>query len=357
MIKKLLSTANLSEETQKYLEKFSRKYSLSSILESLENLSSLKVLVIGEAIIDDYQFGTTIGKSAKSPIIALRHTRGESYPGGSLAIANHLAGFCKEVGLLAMLGEQKSYAGFIKSHLKINVKPTFIYKKDSPTIVKRRFLEDGTFHKLLEFYDINSSELNTEQTRSLIKKLKLLMKKYDLVVCADFGHGMLNKTSREILTKNAKFLSVNTQANAENFGYHTVSAYSKANLLCLDERELRLEYQTKHGELLDIAKGVLNRVRADYMIITHGSKGSIGFKNRRDKEIYTVPSMAVRDIDSVGAGDAFFAITSALIYNDVPLEVACFVGNTVGALAINIIGNKESVTKKDLTTLIKNILS
>ena len=356
-MEKSLSGIYYPEEVRRYLRKFSRKYSLAYILESLENLKSLKVLVIGEAIIDDYQFGATIGKSAKSPIIALKHTRGESYLGGSLAIANHLAGFSKEVGLLAMLGEKKSHESFIRRHLKKNVKPVFIYKKNSPTIVKRRFLEDATFHKLLEFYEIDSSDLDKGQTREIVKKLKPLLSKYDLVVCADFGHGMLNNESRDFLTKKAKFLSVNTQANAENFGYHTVSSYSKANFLCLDEREIRLEYQAKNGELGEVARGVLNRVKANCMIVTRGPSGSVGYQNKGQKEICMVPSMGTRNIDSVGAGDAFFAITSALIYNGVPLEAVCFIGNMVGALAINIVGNKESVTKKDLINFIENTLS
>ena len=345
-----------SEEIQNYLKSFSKKYPLGYILECLENLKNLKVLVIGEAIIDEYQFGQVLGKSAKEPIIALKHIKNELYPGGSLAVANHLAGFCKEVGLLAMLGEKNSQENFIRKNLKKNIKPVFFYKKDSPTIVKRRFLEDVTFRKLLEFYVIEDSELNKEQTEKLIKKLKPLISRYDLVVCTDFGHGMLNQKSRELLTKKAKFLSVNTQANAGNFGYHTVSFYSKADFLCLDEREIRLDRRIKNGELAEVAKGIFEKVRSKYMIVTHGPNGSIGYRHKSKIEVCKVPSLAVKDIDKVGAGDAFFAISSPLIYKKVPLEAVCFIGNAVGALAIDIIGNKESVTKKDLTGFIKSIL-
>ena len=367
------------------MKKFSRKYSLDYILECLESLKDLKALVVGEAIIDEYQFGSTIGKSAKEPIIALQYIKKELYPGGSLAVANHLAGFCKEVGLFAMLGEKDSQERFIRRNLKKNIKPMFFYKKDSPTIVKRRFLEDVTFRKLLEFYVIDESELSKEQTDQQIKKLKPLLSKYDLVVCSDFGHGMLNQKSRDLLTKKAKFLSVNTQANAGNFGYHTISFYPKADFLCLDEREIRLECKTKDGELEEVAKSIFEKVRSNYMIVTHGPNGSIGYKNKKSHtaflefpslarhesklsrgltrkyksqiEVCKVPSFAIKDIDKVGAGDAFFAISSPLIYNKVPLELVCFIGNAVGALAIDIIGNKESITKKDLVSFIENILT
>ena len=212
-----------SEETNDYLRDFSEKYPLDYILERLDDLKNLKVLVVGEAIIDEYQFGQVLGKSAKEPIIALKYLKKESYLGGSLAVANHLAGFCKEVGLFAMLGEKDSQERFIRQNLRENIEPTFFYKKGSPTIVKRRFLEDITFRKLLEFYVIDDSELNKEQTDESIKKLKPLLSKYDLVICTDFGHGMFNQKSRDLLVKKAKFLSVNTQANAGNFGYHIVS--------------------------------------------------------------------------------------------------------------------------------------
>src|SRR3990167_4453863 len=156
-----------SDEVSSYLKQFSGKYSLDYVLKSIEGLSSLKALVIGEAIIDDYHFGNILGKSAKEPIIALRYAREESYLGGALAIANHLAGFCQEVGLLTMLGEKDSRENFIRRHLKKNIKPTFLYKKDSPTIIKKRFLEDTTFRKLLEFYTINSDDLDNKQTGEL----------------------------------------------------------------------------------------------------------------------------------------------------------------------------------------------
>jgi len=343
-------------EIHEYLKRFTDKYPLTYILESIDDLKSLKVLVIGEAIIDEYHFGVVLGKTAKEPVIALKHTREESYPGGALAIANHLAGFCQEVGLLTMLGEKDSRENFIRRHLKKNIKPTFLYKKDSPTIVKKRFLEDTTFRKLLEFYTINSDDLTDVQTKELINKLRPLLQKYDLVICADFGHGMFNKYIRSFIIKKTKFLSVNAQANAENFGYHTISSYPKSDLLCLDEREIRLECQDKNSGLEDVASGLFARVKTNFMIVTCGSSGSIGYKNNGRKEIYKTPSFAVKSIDKVGAGDALFAITSALIYNGTPLEVACFIGNMVGALAINIIGNKESIQKKNLIDFIKNTL-
>jgi len=346
-----------SEEVNRFLKKFSCKHSLRSLSQLIENLHNLKVLVMGEAIIDDYHFGATIGKSAKEPIIALKYLSEEAYAGGSLAVANHLASFCKEVELFAMIGDQNSHEKFIRENLKKNVQPIFFTKRGSPTIIKRRFLEDGSFRKLLEFYVINDSQLDKDQNAEIVKQLEALLPRYDLVICADFGHGMFNQQVRYFLTRRAKFLAINTQANAANFGYHTISAYKKADYICLDDREVRLECKDRAGELAEVAKKIFKKIRCQQMIITLGPNGSIGYKNQSRITLVRVPSVAIKGTDSVGAGDALFAVTSALLYTKAPLEAVCFIGNAVGALALGWLGNKKSVTKKDLLGYIKTILA
>src|SRR3989344_1916302 len=182
-----------------FISDFIKQYPRSYILDRLERLKHLKVLVIGEAIIDEYNFGTALGKAAKDPILALKSISTEAYAGGSLAVANHLAGFCQSVGLLAMVGELDSRLGLIKRSLKKNVRLMPIFKKGAPTIVKRRFLEVSPFQKLLEFYVMEDSAFDSEQSGALIVKLKTLLPAYDLVICCDFGHGMLDKGAREFL--------------------------------------------------------------------------------------------------------------------------------------------------------------
>ena len=73
----------------------------------IESFNKLKVLVIGETIIDQYYFCEAMGKSGKEPVLVLRDINMEQYAGGSAAIAEHLSSFCKSVTLLSMLGEKR----------------------------------------------------------------------------------------------------------------------------------------------------------------------------------------------------------------------------------------------------------
>ena len=65
----------------------------------------------------------------------------EQYPGGAAAVARHISGFCKSVTLLSMLGENGEYKNYIKNSLPKNINTEFIYKKDSPTIVKKKYVD------------------------------------------------------------------------------------------------------------------------------------------------------------------------------------------------------------------------
>ena len=61
-------------------------------------------------------------------------------------------------------------------------------------------------------------------------------------------------------------------------------------------------------------------------------------------------------VDSVGAGDAVLSVTSLLTAKNAPPELIPFIGNCVGAMAIRILGNKETIQKKDLLRYIGGIM-
>ena len=92
---------------------------------------------------------------------------------------------------------------------------------------------------------------------------------------------------------------------------------------------------------------------ADLIQITLGQEGSVLYSN---KHFAKAPAFASAVKDSVGAGDAVLSVTSLMAYKNSAPEVIAFVGNCVGSLAVEIIGNEHPVYKKDLTKFIKHLL-
>ena len=96
-------------ETKNYLDSFKQKHSYEEIIGALQGLKNLNVLVVGDAILDEYHYVEPLGQSSKGANLAVRFVSKEQFAGGSLAVANHLAGFVRNVTLVTGLGKQNSH--------------------------------------------------------------------------------------------------------------------------------------------------------------------------------------------------------------------------------------------------------
>lgn len=343
-----------SKEVLFYLEKLKNNYSVHDITKYLDNAKTLDILIIGEAIIDIYHYGEAIGKSGKEPVLVTKYHREESYVGGVLAVANHLSSFCAKVTCLTLLGEEGKYESFIRANMKDNVDIQFLYKKDSPTIVKRRYLEEYTSQKLFEIYEIDDCYLEEAQRKAFLTSIEKQIAAHDAVIVTDYGHGLLDSACIEYIEKNARFLAVNAQSNAGNHGFNCISKYKKADYVCIATRELQLNYRQKHISVLDQLNQMVKDFDYKNIVITNGRTGSFSYKQGGD--IVEVPAFTTTVKDRVGAGDAVLAVTSLCVAQNAPAEIVGFIGNVVGAEAVNIMGNQSFIEKVSLTKHIIHLM-
>jgi len=340
-------------ETKEFLSKFKSIYDIKEIKDYIEYIKSFKVLVIGETIIDEYIYGISLGKVGKESIIAFNPQTDEKYAGGALAVANHISDFCKSVDVITMIGSYNRNKTFIRDNLNHNVTPMFYSKKDSPTVIKKRYIDLDNYSKVFETYHYKDSKLNNEESKILSEDIKKLINSYDVVVVCDFGHGMFTDEVIDSL-KQAKHLVVNTQINAGNYGFNTINKYRymrdlKIDFFCIDEKELRLATENRYDDIID----VIRKTDINQIIITRGSKGCI---IKYGNDIIEIPALTSKIVDKVGAGDALLSISSILSCTLPPPEILGFVGNAVGALAVSYIGNKEYITKKKLYKYMESLL-
>jgi rfaE bifunctional protein nucleotidyltransferase chain/domain len=344
----------LPVEVQLYLSQLSQRHPAGEIHNYLKKAAGLKVLLVGEAIIDEYVYCDAIGKSSKEPTLVLRKQSSEQFAGGILAAANHVASFADEVAVLTMLGTENSYQPFIEEKLAPNIKRIFLHRKNSPTIVKRRFIENYYFAKMMEIYEINDALLDDEEDKAVCSALREHIPKYDLVLVIDFGHSMISSHAVEILRNRSKFLAVNAQSNAGNLGYHVLSKYSAPDFMSTTEKELRLEARDPRGDIKHLAKQVCEKLRCRRMVVTRGSRGCLALQP--GEENVEIPAVAGKVVDRIGAGDAFLSIASLLAVQDAPLEVIAFAGNVAGALAVATVGNRNAIERTALLKYVESLL-
>lgn len=343
-----------SAETIKFLDDFKEKYDFKMIEESLHDLKNLKVLIVGDGIVDEYHYCEPMGKSAKANVIVNRYLHNEVFAGGAFAIANHVSGLCDEVQLVTLLGKKNSRENFVTENLKPNVKTKFFYREDGPTIVKKRYVHHYSSEKLFEINFINDMFVSGSLEEEVVSYFESEVSKYDLVLVSDFGHGFVTEKIFNTIEKNAKILAINTQTNAANAGYNLITKYHNPNYVCLDEPEIRLAAQKKHSDIEGIAQNIRESINAHYLIVTMGKKGSLGVN--REGKVNRTPVFSTQVVDTIGAGDAFFAFTAPCFARGLPLDLVSFFGNTVGALAVQIVCNKRAIEKDELLEFINALV-
>lgn len=341
-------------QVRTYLDEFSKRHSIQDVVKYLNGAQSLRVLIVGETIVDEYQYCQTMGKSGKEPILAAKLQKCERFAGGVLAVANHVGTLTDKIKLVSFLGQRGSHEAFIEEKLNPAVERHFLRLEEGPTIVKRRFVESYPFQKLFEVYEMSGDEYRPGESLALCEKLREVLPLVDVVIVTDYGHGMIGPDAVELLCREAPFLAINTQVNAGNRGFNTVSKYSRADYICISEQEIRLEVRNRLESLGDIMEKISKSMACDNMLITRGERGSLVY-NSRDG-FFDVPAFRSHTVDRVGAGDAVFGLTALCVAQKAPMEMVGYIGNVTGAQAVGTVGNRESIDKVQLVKSITHML-
>lgn len=336
-----------NESQKTFIQKVMKSHNFDEIKTMVDELQNLKVLVVGETIIDQYVFCEALGKSGKEPVLVLRDLYMEQYVGGAAAIARHLSDFSGTVSLLSMLGEKKEYKDFVLENLPVNIEPYFVYKEDAPTITKKRYIDHISKSKSLGVYSINDSQMNSENQNQLYAYLDDLIPKHDLVIVSDYGHGFISRKTAENISKQKVFTSLNAQINAANIGYHTMNNYRDIDCAIINETELRHELRDRESSVEILMKQLAERLQTKNLIVTQGSSGATLFDSEKNK-FHQCPAFAVKVVDKIGAGDAMLALISCSFKNGFDADLSLFMGSLAAAQSVETIGNSTPVSKVQL---------
>jgi bifunctional ADP-heptose synthase (sugar kinase/adenylyltransferase) len=280
---------------------------LTEINDFINRVSGLRVLVIGETIQDEFIPVTYEGHSMKSncPVIRLEGKR-NIQEGGAAAVANHLRDFVTKVDLIT---------------------------NPAGTIVKTRYVDTDDKRKHIEINKFAHQDFG---------KIDFSARDYDLVIVADFGHGFCDS-----LKDSGNFCFM-AQTNSNNFGFNRLSKWKTWNkrMICMDLREASLQMNQRikvmdDQKLMELFHYELN---SQLLFVTLGGKGSV-FTN--GKQIWHQPVFKSQIVDTIGAGDTFYAFAS-LIADFKDADKFQFIPGLAASLSTTWLCNEKSVTKENL---------
>jgi rfaE bifunctional protein kinase chain/domain/rfaE bifunctional protein nucleotidyltransferase chain/domain len=338
---------------EKNINHLRKKFNSQEVRNEFEKFLKLKVLVVGETIIDQYNFCRAIGKSGKEPIMVFKNLHTKSFLGGSAYIARNLTSFCNKIDFLTLIGDDKKYDFFINKNLEKNIKPFFFKKKKSQTTVKKRYIDDISNSKIIGVYTYNEEKIKKNEEKKMLSLIKKL-EKYDLILITDFGHGMLNQSIINSLKKKSKYVVANAQLNAVNKGYHDLKRFKGVDCMTINESELRYEMRDQNIKIEILMKKAKKNLSLKKLILTRGEKGVISLNN--DNKFYYCGAFSNRVVDKVGSGDCLMSIVSLFSAMKSDEYLSLIAGSLAASDAVQNFGNEKIANKNNILKSIEHMI-
>jgi D-beta-D-heptose 7-phosphate kinase / D-beta-D-heptose 1-phosphate adenosyltransferase len=307
---------------------------LHSILNLLEGgFRQLKVLVVGDIMLDRYIHGEVERISPEAPVPVLRHAQRYERAGGAANVAMNLAGLgCQTFlcGFWGNDGEQAELAGLLE---KAGIDTTGVVTGSLPTISKTRIV--GRNQQLLRL-DIESREsASAVEMQRLEQRATGLAAKVHAVILSDYAKGALTEDVCAAVIRAARTAGVPVLADPKTPDF---SKYSGATTVCPNLGELSLATGVpahRTEEILAAAQALLEEHDFQFLTVTMSEKG-ISLVRREGR--YHSPARAREVFDVSGAGDTVIATLAAGMAGGLKVTTAVELANLAAGIVVGKVG-------------------
>ncbi len=310
-------------------------FKLEQLKSFLAKAAPLRVAVIGEAIVDEWVDVALTNLSTQSRCVAGLETGRVRQVGGAAAIALHLANFAAEVDC---------FTNDIPASWPRNVRPVPVA---SGELVETRFVDGETGRPVFKTRKLTLAGASPDAVPPFDA--------YDAVLVADFGHGLIDAdtVNDRIRARTRAVVATMAQVNSSNYGYNLPIKYRGADYcslnrteaeLCLHERNLPIETLVRRSAALLGCRTVS---------VTDGSHGAGVLAGG---ELFTLPSLAIEVVDTIGCGDAYFALSALAAAVGLPAPLIALVGSIGAAAMAQRRCNESPVTEEEFLTIGKIVI-
>ena len=319
-------------------------FSFNQIKDLVDKISELKILIIGDTIIDEYKYVSYLGKPSKENIISALYEETEKKAGGVLTAINILSSFCDNIDFITVIGDNIYDKSFIENNTATNIKQKLILTRKYPTTKKTRFVIPGnTPKKLFEIYEMNDDFIDENIENRILEYLDKKITSYDLVIVQDYGHGLMTKNIINKLEEDANFLAINAQINSGNFGYNIITKYHGASYYCFDLHEARMAINSKYEKVDNIPLIIAEKTNGRFVTVTLGKSGSIS--SNQSGEICHSPALGDTILDTMSSGDAYYVLSAPVLYLSKSIQLSALTGNLSAGIKLGTAGLRDSINK------------
>ena len=315
-------------------------------MQPLPDFSPLRVLIIGDVMIDRYVYGSVDRISPEAPVPVLRQLRQEDRLGGAANVALNLRALGCKVGVAGAVGTDPDADRLIELLGHHEVDSTLLCKDEGrPTTVKTRYVVQS--QQLLRLDREATHDLPESAALFLLDSVEEYLRETqpNLLILQDYNKGVLSSTLVKRVLTTASALGILTAVDPKERGfwwYEGVGLF-KPNLREMQQQVAHPLFPTLPS-LDAVARGVFDRLGCRELMITLSEHG-IYVNDGAHSAIFPTAPASIADVS--GAGDTVISVAAVARAAGMPLTQVARLANLAGAQVIG----RPGVVAVDLPAL------
>jgi len=300
------------------------------------------ILVIGESMVDHYEYGSVSRVSPEAPVPVLKFEYSTYNLGGSANIAQNIANLGAKVDVFSCVGNDEYKNIMTTLFEKSNIKPILI-ETSRPTIVKKRIMVKN--HQLVRVDYEDFANFSSKEEKLIISKIKNIdPSKYDAFILSDYDKGMFTKNITDHIFNTVKGCFVFSDCKPNKIELFKQTSIAKSNFKELQDflRRHDAEVINTDDSIESVKHTILENF--DCFLITRSEKGMSCVT--KDK-IEHIPSNPNEVFDVSGAGDTVSAAFVLEYLRTSNVELSMSFANTAAEIVISRHGC-VAIRKEDL---------
>ncbi|MCK5098412.1 MAG: D-glycero-beta-D-manno-heptose-7-phosphate kinase [Desulfobacteraceae bacterium] len=301
----------------------------------IKKFSKLKVLVIGDLMIDEYVWGSVdrISPEAPVPVVSVKNTTFTL--GGAGNVVNNLVSMGAQVSVVGTAGTGETGKMLIKKLKESKVKTQGVIKESyRPTTRKTRIIASN--QQMLRIDNEKTKDIDSTTLNKLKQILSKSIKLVDLVIISDYAKGLITKKIVEFVVQSAKKQRILTIADPKGLDF---SKYKNVSILTPNQKEAALATNTEINsidDLINAGNKLLDQINLEKLLITCGKDGMVLFEPGKDP--YIIESKARQVFDVSGAGDTVISILGLALASGATFKQSAFAANSAAGIVVGKVG-------------------
>jgi rfaE bifunctional protein kinase chain/domain len=304
---------------------------------ALQALPGVRILIVGDVMLDRYWFGEVSRISPEAPVPIVRIEKREERLGGAANVARNASALGAKTALLGVVGADE--AGNTIDELLAGCGIESFLQRDAniSTIIKLRVI--GRQQQLVR---IDFEEAPTDTVlRDKLTQFNALLPAYDLVVLSDYAKGSLVNVGAMIAAARAAGKTVLVDPKGDDF-----TRYKGATLLTPNKSEFKhvMGGWSTEEQLTAKAQQLRTELDLDALLLTRSEEGMTLYTR---EQVLHMPAAAREVYDVSGAGDTVIATLASMLAAGLPMADAVATANRAGGIVVGKLGT-ATVTREEL---------